>query len=119
MDACRTELTISAEQLAQWPTQVADRDGRIVGVAQISVEGQGAWLEKLFVDPDEMGRGIGKMLMDWAKDTARSKGASTIDIESDPQAEPFYLSLGARRAGTAPSHSIPGRELPLLRLGLD
>ena len=41
-----------------------------------------------------------------------------MTIEADPDAAPFYRRIGARDVGTAPSGSIPGRELPLLELVL-
>ncbi len=41
-----------------------------------------------------------------------------LSIQSDPHAEGFYLRLGARRTGEAPSQSIPGRLLPMLEFDL-
>jgi hypothetical protein len=54
-----------------------------------------------------------------AIDEARRLGAHLLIIESDPGAAQFYEAMGAQRAGTAPSGSISGRELPRLvvRLG--
>ena len=42
-------------------------------------------------------------------------GLDALLIESDPDAEPFYLAHGAERQGTRIS-SATGRELPLLRI---
>ena len=42
-----------------------------------------------------------------------------VRIQGDPNAEPFYLACGARRVGSAPSASIPNRELPLFEVALD
>jgi hypothetical protein len=41
-------------------------------------------------------------------------GFERITLEADPGAEPFYLAMGARRIGSVPSGSIPGRFIPLL-----
>jgi hypothetical protein len=38
--------------------------------------------------------------------------------QSDPQAEGFYLAMGARRAGASESTVTPGRMLPLMRFQL-
>ncbi|WP_067619878.1 hypothetical protein [Alicyclobacillus acidiphilus] len=38
-----------------------------------------------------------------------------LTIRPDPNAEPFYLAMGAQRVGEVPSGSIPGRMLPLLQ----
>jgi hypothetical protein len=39
-------------------------------------------------------------------------------LEADPGAEPFYLAMGARRCGSVPSGSIPGRLLPVLEIAV-
>ena len=128
MEACRAELTITPGQVAAWPTIVAGpAGGPASGLAQFSVEGDRVWLEKLFVDPGAMGRGIGRALFTWAIDAARERGGRVLVIEADPQAVPFYQRLGAVPVGHAPSASIPGhapsasipgRALPVLHYSL-
>ena len=44
--------------------------------------------------------------------------AAELRIEADPEAVPFYQRMGAKITGSAPSGSIPGRRLPLLRYTL-
>jgi hypothetical protein len=45
-------------------------------------------------------------------------GFERITLEADPGAEPFYLAMGARRCGSVPSGSIPGRLIPLLEFSI-
>lgn len=116
MEACRAELTLSADNLAG--LTVAERDGKIVGVAEISLGGATAHLEKLFVEPTLLRGGVGRVLFEWAKTTAAASGAARMVIEADPDAVPFYRRLGARDDGFAPSGSVPGRLLPRLVLDL-
>ena len=118
MSACRDELTLTAEDLDDARLVVAVNSGVAVGVAQIAVDWEGCFLEKLFVDPDHLGLGIGRRLLRWCADAARALGAEALIIESDPGAVPFYEAMGARHAGEAPSGSIPGRMLPRLTLSL-
>ena len=66
------------------------------------------------VEPGVIGRGVGRRLFEHAVATARELGFKRFTIDSDPDAEPFYLAMGAVRIGTTPSGSIPGRTLPLL-----
>jgi hypothetical protein len=61
-----------------------------------------------------MGRGIGRRLWEHAVGTARDAGFTALRVEADPHAEGFYLTMGARRIGEAPSGSVPDRALPLL-----
>ena len=118
MDACRAELTLTPQDLTDSKLQVAEVAGRVVGVAQVSVANGVASLEKLFVEPDAMRTGAGRALFGWARNAARDLGVTTMMIESDPGAAPFYRRMGAADDGVAPSGSIPGRMLPRLTLSL-
>jgi N-acetylglutamate synthase-like GNAT family acetyltransferase len=118
MDACRDELTLTQEDLHTTKLQVAERDGGVIGVAQVSAEGATAHLEKLFVGPGQLRAGAGRRLFEWAKVAAVDLGATHLVIEADPDAAPFYRRMGARDDGVAASGSIPGRVLPRLRLDL-
>lgn len=116
--ACLPELALTIEDIYANPTVVAQKCGTILGVAQVSDDGTASHLEKLFVDPDHMGKGLGRRLFDWAVFEACEIGATRLIVEADPDAVPFYEALGCREAGQAPSGSIPGRVLPRLVLDL-
>lgn len=118
LDACAAELSLTREDLSTSHVTVADRAGVPVGVAQVAVIDGEADLLKLFVEPDRLRLGIGKLLFGWVLDTARQAGARRLTIEADPGAVPFYEAMGGVRAGDAPSGSIPGRSLPRLVLDL-
>jgi len=118
MAACRDELTVTLDDLHSWQMQLAEDAEGIVGVAQVTLDGDEADLSKLFVDPARLRAGVGRVLFDWAVETARSLGARRMIIEADPDAVDFYRSMGARKVGSAPSGSIPGRVLPRLHLDL-
>jgi len=87
-----------------------------VGYCELVSEEDDLVIEKLFVDPNFMGQGIGRALLDSMMDYATRHSADRILIASDPDAEQFYLSMGARRIGQTPSESIEGRLLPLLEI---
>lgn len=72
----------------------------------------------MFVEPDAIGRGVGRTLFEHTVAQARRLGFTALTIDADPNAEPFYVAMGALRIGATPSGSIPGRELPLLRIEL-
>lgn len=114
MEACRTELTLLPRDLVESSVQVAESGGHIVGVVQVAVTGSEGSLEKLFVAPEALRTGAGRLLFSWAVETARKLGARTLTIDSDPGAADFYRRMGARDAGVAPSGSIAGRWLPRL-----
>ncbi|MFJ2031853.1 GNAT family N-acetyltransferase [Streptosporangium sp. NPDC087985] len=70
----------------------------------------------LFVEPDAIGQGVGRRLFEHATATAANLGFARLTIDADPNAEPFYLAMGATQIGATPSGSIPGRMLPLLAI---
>jgi len=118
IEACRADLTITPAWLEINAGFVAERDGGIVGVFGISVEGEVAHVEHFFVALEAIGSGVGSLMWDQYVVEARARGARRIEIESEPFAEAFYLSRGAKRVGEAPSSVFPGRMLPLLALKL-
>jgi len=61
-----------------------------------------------------MGTGAGRKLFEAIVALITAEGAQKLVILADPHAEEFYLRVGAKRVGDAPSDSIPGRRLPLL-----
>ena len=116
--ACRDELTLTCAIMRSSHLQVAETGGRLVGVAQLTVNEGLADLEKLFIEPFRLRSGVGSMLFAWAVATARALGAARLTIVADPNAAGFYRSMGAVDDGTVPSGSIPGRLLPRLTLRL-
>ena len=119
MAASRAELTVTRAAVRDAGYYVAESEGKLLGFYGIARLDQGeADLVHLFVDPPEIGHGHGALLLRHAAERARSLGHQTLVIDADPNAEGFYLALGALRTGLAPSGSIPGRQLPQLRLAL-
>jgi GNAT superfamily N-acetyltransferase len=118
LEACREELTVTPARLADEAILVAEQSGRRLGFVSVAVDHDSAQLVDLFVEPDERGNGVGSLLLETAVETARSAGATRLEIEADPHAEAWYRERGAGRIGEAPSGSIPGRVLPVLELRL-
>ena len=118
IDACREELTLTADQLKSSEIRVAESCGKPVGVVQLVVEDSKAELEKLFIEPDVIGQGFGGILMRWALSWAEAIGARTVSITADPGAEQFYQRFGAVTIGEEPSGSIADRLLPRMEVSL-
>src|SRR5579859_2081735 len=109
LHACRAELAITPESIRMSHVQVAEIDGALAAVAQLTVTGEEAELDKLFVDPARLRSGAGRALFRWAVSTARGSGAQALLIASDPGAAAFYRRVGAIDDGVVPSGSVPGR----------
>jgi GNAT superfamily N-acetyltransferase len=116
--ACKSELTLTHDRLASDQIVVADVDGDRMGYFALVVRPPGSELVDLFVEPAAIGTGIGRVLWDEMLERATTGGAAWVEIEADPNAVDWYLRRGAQRIGRTTSGSIPGRELPILRVEL-
>lgn len=108
-------LTITPEFILGNEVHVAIVEGEPVGFYAF-VESDGALeLEHLWVEPDRIGVGVGRSLFEHAIGNAASMGAVSLKIEADPNAEGFYLRMGAWRTGEN-VYEIEGekRKLPVL-----
>tara|TARA_R110000796_G_scaffold63957_7_gene148019 strand:- start:546 stop:998 length:453 start_codon:yes stop_codon:yes gene_type:complete len=115
LDAFRSELTLTEEDLEKDAIVVAEDRRGVAGLAEISVDETGtSHLDKLFVEPTRLGEGTGKMLYVWACRFAQGLGAHELVIDADPDAAPFYIHMGAEQTGETESGSLPGRYLPRL-----
>ena len=110
----RDILTVTPKLVAENPTFSATEADRVVGFYSLTA-GPHPDLTHLWVLPVAMGRGFGRALFEHAVEQARALGLASFEIEADPNAEGFYLHMGAKRIGTNVSE-IEGarRELPLL-----
>jgi GNAT superfamily N-acetyltransferase len=67
---------------------VADAGGSVVGICTVYLDldsvrfGHRAWVEDLAVDPERRSAGVGKALLDGAKDWARARGATHLELDS-------------------------------------
>jgi GNAT superfamily N-acetyltransferase len=100
--------------LSDCPVFVAEDGDVPLGFYGFQSRGGEMFLEDMWVAPSAIGSGVGRLLWDHAVATARANGYPSFSIESDPNAEGFYLHAGAKRVGEIVSPST-GRSLPLLR----
>lgn len=97
---------------------VVAQDDTVLGFSLVTGEPSHGELSALFIEPPAIGTGCGRMLLQHTLDASRAAGFTQLELDADPSAESFYLRFGAQRIGTSPSGSIPGRELPRLRIVL-
>lgn len=111
----RSELTLRPAFIETNHVVVLENDGRAVGVYALSFEDDECELEHFWIHPDAMGQGLGREMLGCAIQRARSEGAHSIKIVSDPNAAGFYSRMGAVKVGQVASRP-PGRWLPVFRL---
>ena len=122
MALARVVLEVSPEQIAAGDVWVATAaDGSVAGIVALgpSEEPNTLDLDKLFVEPQWIRNGVGRVMLARAIIEARRRGADRLTILADPNAAGFYERNGARWIGEAPSDAIPGRSVPLYEIRLD
>lgn len=93
---------------------VAEETGDIVGWGSIHLDRQ--TLAATFVDPESVGSGIGRAIVDRLETVARDAGIEEITVPASVNAVGFYERLGYETqreidAGTPETPEIPGVEM--------
>jgi GNAT superfamily N-acetyltransferase len=119
MEQWREQLTITPQFVAANETFAAVSNEQIIAFHALRETAETFRLEHLWVLPEQIGHGIGRLLFTHAAERAAARGARSLTIEADPNAEPFYRHMGAVRFGVLASE-VDGqrRELPLLAFDL-
>lgn len=119
MEACRDELTLCPDSLESGSIRLIEVDGRPAGFYSLEPaedDPLAAELDLFFVEPEFIGRGLGRIMMNEAFERAARSGFERLLVQSDPHAEDFYRAMGFVCIGHRPSASLPGRMLPLLQV---
>ena len=109
------QLTITPAYVHEHETWMAVVDGAILGFYALDGAGPTLKLDHMWVMPVAIGQGIGRALFHHALARAAALGATTLEIEADPNAEGFYKHMGAQTVGEV-SYILEGvrRVLPLM-----
>jgi GNAT superfamily N-acetyltransferase len=118
LDAVRPLLELDARDIQDSDVWVLEVDGQAAGWHRVTLHGQRAELEDLWLDPGWIGTGLGRLLFEHALGIAREHGASRLEWDADPYAEGFYRAMGGEEIGRSPSAAVAGRTLPRMRLEL-
>lgn len=112
-----SDLTISADFIRDQHVYVAEVDGEIRGFYALTVSGEKAELEHMWVTPASIGTGIGKELFLDAMEKAAALAVRDVEICADPNAAGFYERMGATQIGEVDA-PIDGqaRKLPRLKI---
>jgi GNAT superfamily N-acetyltransferase len=82
--------------------RVAITGHRVAGFSVVlPLRGTSCELDGLFVEPDVMGHGIGRALIDDVVGRARPLGVVRLDVIANPTAFGFYIKLGFHRGEDA------------------
>lgn len=119
LESCRQELAVDANRIGSddYECRVAADKTGILGFYTVEKVSEGVYeLEALFVEPEHIGKGVGRSLVRHAIKSLSERRASRLIIQGDPNVSHFYVAAGARQIGYRESGSIPDRQLPLFEI---
>ena len=113
------QLTITAEYISNHEVWMAMAEGAAVGYYSLEHLRDELWLGNLWVLPEHMGQGIGRLLFEHTFERCRRLGFSVLKIEADPNAQSFYERMGARKVGEHHSKVFgQPRTLPVMEVAV-
>jgi GNAT superfamily N-acetyltransferase len=118
MSDASSELEIVPESFLTRQYFVLESESTRRGFYSLEPLSDGVELTHLFVVPERLRQGFGRLLWDHAVITARQAGHRRMLITSDPNAKGFYIAMGAVPIGAIESPVMPGRKLPFLEFRL-
>jgi len=104
---------ITSESINKDKVYLARVNSLIIGWYRLLIRLPAVVLEDLWVLPDYIGKGVGRNLFEHAIQQAKLSGAQYLELEADPNAEPFYARMGCQRIGE--NISEWGRAIPRMR----
>jgi predicted N-acetyltransferase YhbS len=119
LESCRSELSVDSDRIGSDDYQcfVAVKGNVVIGFYTLeNVSGDVYELGALFVEPEHIGTGVGRSLVQHAIGSLSERSAERLIIQGDPNSSHFYVAAGARQTGSRESGSIPGRYLPLFEI---
>lgn len=111
-------LQLEPDDVARHEVWLLELDEVVVGWHRVTAHGERAELEDLWLEPDMIGTGLGRMLFEQAVTVAEGLGARRLEWDADPYAVGFYRAMGGEEIGSTRSAAEPGRMLPRMRLDL-
>jgi len=117
MKIWKPQFDFTPEYFEKTESWLAESAARSIGFYTLLEKNNMAWLENLWVNPENIGKGVGKQLFVHALARARELGFSKLQCEADPNAIGFYEKVGMYKVGES-NHPIEGMEriLPVMEI---
>lgn len=114
----KDDLTISAKYIDQSEVFKLINKNKLIGYySYFDMGDKKVKLDNIFLEPEFIGKGYGKLMMDHFFQQIKNKDFKSIELDSEPNAEKFYQKLGFKIIGRLES-SIKNRFLPIMKLDL-
>ena len=113
------QLTFSPQYFEENEGWVAVMNEMPIGFYTLQEKDGTASIENLWVSPQYIGKGVGRALFLHAVELSRQRGNTTLQLEADPNAVPFYERMGMQQIGEY-QYELEGqpRTLPIMEMEL-
>lgn len=108
-DALFLEPTFSCYLDKHYKPFVYEENGKVIGVIMLQQDYLMLDVFNLYVDIDHRGKGIGRILLNFAEEYARKKKLHGVKLETgkdNKEAQSFYLKCGYQRVGEVKNYRL-------------
>jgi|LULF01.1.fsa_nt_gb catechol 2,3-dioxygenase-like lactoylglutathione lyase family enzyme/GNAT superfamily N-acetyltransferase len=116
IEACRPHIYVDESYIKDWPVKVLINNGEIVGFHSLKMIGDENRLDNLWIEPEKIKKGFGRLLYLDAVKEARSLGWDYFRLAGEPDAIPFYNKMGAVLIGEVQSRLKKDLFLPHMEM---
>jgi len=118
LERWKNELTISPDYIEKYETYKLVLSEQTIGYYSfLYIENETIKLDNIFLLPEYMGKGYGRMLMQDCIDRSKLSRTKKIILDAEPNAEKFYEKFGFETFNQFES-GVKGRFLPQMALYL-
>lgn len=111
-------LTVTKEYIEKNKVFKLVQNDQIIGYySYFSNDKNTVKLDNIFILPEFIGKGFGKILMNDFLKNVRQSDINKITLDAEPNAENFYKTFGFKTIGQLET-SIKDRYLPIMELGI-
>lgn len=112
-------LTISREYIEKHRVYKLVKNGATIGYYScFNIDEKTLKLDNLFILPEYIGKGLGRILMHHFLEQAQQASLETITLDAEPKAEDFYKKFGFVTVGQLET-AIKDRFLPIMELKIN
>jgi len=113
------QLTFSPDYFRENEGWVAEVERMPIAFCTLQDRNGIAWIENLWVVPEYIGKGVGKVLFLHCVELSQARGYKALQLEADPHAMGFYERMGMYKMGERHSEvdGLP-RILPIMEMKL-
>jgi GNAT superfamily N-acetyltransferase len=114
MEKFKDIYKVTEEFISKNTTFIIEEYNNIIGFYGVLIENDMASLEYFFIEPEYIGQGYGKLLWNHLVKHSKIIGIKEFIIVTSPQAQEFYIKMGAVTCGEIESLLKKGRIIPKL-----